>query len=60
MFCTASASETYAATKIRLLINRNEATVVIQICRPSEFVSNVIIGGGEALSMWDRDRDELH
>jgi hypothetical protein len=27
-------------------------------CRPTEFFSNVIIGGG--LSIWDRDGDEFH
>ena len=29
-------------------------------CRPTEFVSNVITGGGVGISIWDRAGDELH
>jgi hypothetical protein len=57
MSCTASAKGIYAAATTGLLINGNGTTVVVQSCRPSEFVSNVWCG---ALSDWDRDRDELH
>jgi hypothetical protein len=33
---------------------------LIKSCRPTEFVSNVITGGGGGLSLWDRYGDKFH